>query len=330
MKSYSKIRRLGHTRNTDTVRNPDDELLFKEKLDGANFRFTVIKHEGEFKFLFGSKNVEYKIDGEPDYEKNIDKRFKDAIEWIRENVDAKKLGKEETHSANKENPRYTLFAENMVKHSLEYDWDDTPQVIGFDIYSHASERYLSWGTARSIFKDHGIPVAPVVDKKTVGEFDPEKYEIPESNFREGKMEGVIIINTDKEEDERSGFSTRGKMVSEEFKEKHKNQTGARQSVEAIKGHEKIISKYCTDARIRKHIQKMRDEGRDLGKELMAGQNGSDGLPIRVSVDILEEEADEIVRRNDEMDWKNYRSLVADRCLRVIEDEMQRAAGGRVE
>jgi len=319
MKSYSKIRRLGHSRNTDTVRNPNDVLLFKEKLDGANLRFTVTDTEDGKKFLFGSKNVVYKKDGKPDYEEDIDERFKDAIDWIRDNCDPSEF-----------NANLTYFAENMVKHSLEYNWKKTPQVIGFDIYSHEAERYLSWGTAKVTFEKYGIPVAPVVDNKTVKEFDPENYEIPESKYRDGKMEGVVIINTGQEEDERSGFSTRAKMVTEEFKEKHKNQTGARQSVEAIKGHEKIISKYCTDARIRKHIQKMRDEGRDLGKELMAGQNGGDGLPIRVSVDILEEEADEIVRRNDEMNWKNYRSLMADRCLRVIEDEMQRAAGGRVK
>lgn len=317
IKSYTKIRRLGHSRNADTVRNPEDELIFKEKVDGANFRFTVTEVEGEKKFLFGSKNVEYKINGEPDYEENVDKRFKDAIDWIRDNCDPANF-----------NPYFTYFAENMVKHSLEYNWSETPQVIGFDVYDHVNQTYKATPAAYEIFEQHGIPQAPVLEGKTVEEFDPENYEIPESNYRDGKMEGVVIINTDQEEDGRSGFSTRGKLVTDEFKEKHKKSTGARQSTEAIKGHEKIVSKYCTDGRIRKHIQKMRDEGRDLGKELMGGQEGSEGLPIRVAVDIMEEEADEIVRRNDEMNWKNYRSLVADRCLRVIEQEMQKAAGGR--
>jgi len=62
---------------------------------------------------------------------------------------------------------------------------------------------------------------------------------------------------------------------------------------------------------------------------MGNKDDSAGLPVRVATDILEEEASEIVRRNDEMNWKNYRSLVADRCLRVIEEEMQKQAGGRV-
>lgn len=325
MKKYTKIRRLGHSRNTDTVRNPEDELLFKEKLDGANFRWT---YNNNGKLVFGSRRVTYTDEnGEPaykeeDYEK-LDGRFEDAIQYIRDNVNGVDVL---NTGINPEN--CTFFGEYMVKHSLEYNWEETPQVIGFDIYNHEEERYLSNEEATEVFEEIGIATAPIVDTKTVEEFDPENYEIPESNYRDGKMEGVVIINQDQEEDNRSGFNTRAKMVTKEFKEKHKDSTGARQSVEAVKGHEKIISKYCTDGRIRKHIGKMRDEGRDLGKELMGGQEGSEGLPIRVAVDIMEEEADEIVRRNDEMNWKNYRSLVADRCLRVIEEEMQKAAGGR--
>lgn len=319
MKKYTKIRRLGHSRNADTVRNPEDQLIFKEKMDGANFRFTL---NGDSKLVFGSKNVEYKINGEPDYEENVDGRFKDAIDHVKDTLENEDGIVPEPYA------HLTFFVENMVKHSLEYDWQNTPQVIGFDIYDEEEEKYLSWKETKRIFDKLGIKTTPIVDKKTVEEFDPENYEIPESNFREGKMEGVVIINQDQEEDERSGFNTRAKMVTDEFKEKHKKSTGARQSVEAIKGHEKIISKYCTDGRIRKHIQKMRDEGRDLGKELMGSQGDSEGLPIRIAVDIIEEEADHIVRRNDEMNWKNYRSLIADRCLRVIEQEMQKAAGGR--
>jgi hypothetical protein len=308
VKSYSKIRRLGHARNTGTIRSPDDQLVFKEKLDGANLRFTV--EDGELKF--GSKNVEYQD------EDDIDPRFEDAVSSVRSSVEPRDLVE-----------HLTYFCENMIKHSLDYNWEETPQVIGFDIYDHREDRYLPIKEAYEHFNRLQIFTAPIVDRKTVEEVDPQEYEVPESGFRDGKMEGVVIINTDQEEDDRSGFSTRAKLVTEEFKEKHKKGTGARQSVEAIKGHEKIVSKYCTAARIRKHINKMRDAGRDLGKELMGNKDDSAGLPVRVATDILEEEASEIVARNDEMNWKNYRSLVADRCLRVIEEEMQRRAGGRL-
>lgn len=314
MKKYTKIRRIGHRRNDHMLQN--GELILKEKLDGANFRFTVMEHEGELKFLFGSKNVEYKIKGEPDYEENVDARFKDAIDWVCENCDPENF-----------NPDYTYFAENMVKHSLDYNFEDMPQVIGFDIYDHSTESYKDTPVAYEIFHQHGIETAPIVNDEDVKAelFDPEEYEIPESNFRDGKMEGVVIINTEQEEDDRSGFSTRAKMVTDEFAEKHKKATGARQSKEAVHGYERIVSKYCTDARIKKTIGKMRDEGRHLGMELMGNKDSSPGLPIRVSVDILEEEADEIVRRNDSIDMKKFRSLAAKRCVHVLRQKIQRNA-----
>lgn len=318
MKNYTKIKRLGHKMNRDILENPEDELIFKEKLDGSNFRFTVVEHEGEVKFLFGSKNVEYKINGEPDYEENVQDQFQDAVDYIRENFEPEQFAL-----------NYTYFMENMVQHSLEYEWDDTPQVIAFDIYDERKEEYLTWEAAEKIFKDVGLETSPVVERMKAKAFNPDDYEIPESNYRDGKMEGVVIINQDKEENHLSGFNSRAKMVTEEFKEKHKKQTGARQSVEAVKGHEKVISKYCTDGRIRKHINKMKEDGRDLEMEMMQNKGDDLGLPMRVSIDILEEEAADIVTRNEKMDWKEYRSLISKRCVRVLRQEMQKSAGGRV-
>lgn len=314
MKKYTKIRRLGHDRNKGMLERGN--LILKEKLDGANFRFTVTE---DGNFLFGSKNVEYKIDGEPDYSENVDGRFTDAIEFVRENCDPERI--KETFGTN-----YTFFAENMVSHSLEYPWEEMPQVIGFDIYDHDKDQYLEHTQAYSFFNSIGLKTAPVVDSFEAENFDAEEYEIPESNFRDGKMEGVVIINQGLTEDRRSGFSTRAKMVTDEFAEKHKKATGAKQSKEAIHGHEKVVSKYCTDGRIKKHIQKMIDEDRSMGMELMSNKGNNAGLPIRVSTDILEEEADEIVSRNDKMDWKKYRSLIADRCVYILRQEIQRNAG----
>jgi len=307
MKKYTKIRRLGHERNQGILQRGN--LILKEKLDGANFRFTVTE-DGEV--LCGSKNVEYND------EEDVDGRFADAIEYVKDKFD-------EIEASSIYFPRYTFFAENMVPHSLEYPFEEMPQVIGFDVYDHEEEKYLSHKDAYELFNLLGFETAPIVDSFDAENFDQEDYEIPESDYRDGKMEGVVIINQELHEDQRSGFSTRAKMVTDEFAEKHKKATGARQSKEAIHGHEKIVSKYCTDGRIRKHINKMKNEGRTLGMELMGNKEDSVGLPVRVSTDIMEEEADEIVRRNDKLNWKKYRSLVADRCVYVLRQEIQKNA-----
>lgn len=313
MKKYTKIKRAGHDRNERAFE--EGELILKEKLDGCNFRFTV-NEEGQF--VFGSKNVEYKINGEPDYGENVDGRFIDAIEYIRDRCDPEDFDKDKTY-----------FGENMKKHSLDYEYDTNPppQVIMFDVYDHEEERYLSTEEAYGLLDEQPLELAPIVDRfEDASEFDPSEYEIPESNYRDGKMEGVVIINIDKDEDSRSGFSTRAKTVTDEFAEKHKKATGANQSKEAIHGHEKLVSKYCTDGRIRKHIEKMKDDGREFGMELMASQDGVDGLPLRVSSDILEEEAEEIVTRNDAVNFKDFRDLVADRCVHVLRQEIEKNVG----
>ena len=314
MKKFSKIKRLGHERNKGIL--DEGTLIIKEKLDGANFRATVVEVDGEYKWLFGSKNVEYKIDGEPDYSENVDSRFKAAIKHIRENIDPERVA--ETFGT-----QYVFFGENMVSHSLDYDWENIPQFLGFDVYDESKERWLDYNEAYSFFNSLGLETAPIVAKMDAEEYD-EDFEVPESKWRDGKAEGGVIINSEKEEDQISGFSTRAKTVTEEFEEKFEQSHG-QSPKEAIKGHEKIVASYCTNGRIEKAIWKMVDEGRDLGMELMANEEDSLGLPMRVAEDIFEEEYSEIVRSNKKVDFKELRSRVAKRCVSVLKSTIQNEA-----
>lgn len=243
----------------------------------------------------------------------MDSRFKDAIEHVRETVDPDRI-------ADEFGTQYTFFGENMVKHSLGYQWDDIPRFIGFDIYSHEKDEYLPVEKSYSMFESLGLQTAPIVDEVHVDEFGKD-YEIPESQWRDGKAEGVVIINTDQEEDNRSGFSTRAKMVTEEFVEKHKETVGGG-GREAVHDYEKIASKFATEARIRKQIHKMQDEGRDLGMELMENKDGSTGLPMRVVEDIFIEECPEIVRSNHTINMKKLRSKVAKKCVSILRRVMK--------
>ena len=243
----------------------------------------------------------------------MDKRFKAAIDHVRETVDVDELP-DERH-------RMTFFGENMVKHSLDYDWDDVPRFIGFDIYCHDCEEYVEWEKAKTIFEVNlGLATAPVVDEISVDDFDQD-YEVPESEWRDGKAEGVVIINEDLDENHRSGFSTRAKLVTDEFVEKHKESMdgGGRESVH---DYEKIASKYATEARIRKQIHKMQDEGRKLGMELMQNSGNSTGLPMRVVEDIFIEECPEIVRSNHTINMKKLRSEIAKKCVSILRRVMR--------
>jgi len=321
LKKYDKIKRVGHDQNKKMFENGGDRLVVKEKMDGANFRWTY-NEDGEP--VFGSKNVKYTIDGEPDYSENVDGRFTDAIKFVKEEADVE--GFEDQYGGLS---RYTFFGENMVQHSLDYDWRKVPQVLGFDVYDHEEGEYVDPELAAYMFDELGIKTVPVVHTNlTVSEFkerhEDDGFEVPESKYRgEGKAEGVVIINVDREEPDLSGFNYRAKTVTEEFKEKHKERTGARQSVEAVHDYEKVVSKYCTDNRVRKKIHRMQNEGRDLGMELMENKGSSDGLPIRVAKDIVKEEYDDLVTSNWEVDFKEFRSAVAKRCVHVLRQEIEK-------
>jgi len=313
MKKFPKVKSIGHRNNSGMLK--EGEIIIKEKLDGANFRFTVNKVDGEYKLFFGSRNVVYKIGDEPDYEENVDSRFKAAIKHVRDNVDPERV-------ADVFGTQYTFFGENMVKHSLEYDWDNTPQFIGFDIYNHDTEEYLSTESAYSFFNSLGLETAPIIARMDSENFDPEEFDpAQESEYRDGAGEGVVIINTDMEENDRSGFSTRAKMVTEEFEEKHDQTSDSNHQDQQPDGHTKIANKYATDARIKKHVHKMRDEGYELGMHLM-NPDGGDGLFMRVVDDIMEEEYEEIARSSHTVDFKELRNTIAGRCAPVLKSVMQ--------
>lgn len=312
MKKFDKVKRAGHKYNQGMFQ--EGELVIKEKLDGANFRFTVTEN-GEL--LFGTRNVEYKIDGEPDYEENVDSRFKAAIEHVREQVDAERV--RDIYGT-----QYTFFGENMVKHSLDYDWENTPQFVGFDVYDEDAEKYLHTDQAYNLINKIGLACAPIIERLPAEDFDISEFDAAqESEFRDGAGEGVVIINEDAEENDLSGFNTRAKMVTDEFEEKHEESMGGgKQDGDEPEGHNILVRRYCTDGRINKHIHKMRDEGRDLSMQLMANQDDSTGLPIRVAQDIVEEEYEDIVRLDQAVDFKRFRSDVATQCVSRLRAMMQ--------
>jgi hypothetical protein len=282
LKKFPKVRPIGHP-ETESLVEPGT-VTIHEKMDGANFRFRV---DGE-RILFGSRNVVYKN------EKDIANAFEHAVEFIREQVSPTDL-----------NPNYTYFGEAMHKHTLEYEWESVPSFLGFAIYNHGAGEIIPWSDARSVFDLLELPTVPVVEEITGNDVSAD-YEIPRSAYREdGKGEGVVFWHEN---------GTKAKLRTDEFKEKHNAPTSDPVDFE---GHGKLVNQYCTDTRIDKRINSLLDEGHTLSRELMGN-----GLPQDVSRDILEEHAHEIVGMNETVDLKEYRSLVAKKCVNRIDERMR--------
>lgn len=293
-------------------------MVITEKLDGNNFR-TMIHESGEL--VFGSRNVKFTESG--DYNEGsvplppdkIGGQLDAVSNYLTEQIDTDELQSIEEEF----DSQLVLFGENMVPHSLDYDWDDVPQWLMFGVYHVEDDRYLPFEDVQRIADRLGLTTVPKVDELPAEEFkdqfDPDDPDavVPESEYRDGTAEGIVLHNEDN--------GVKAKVHSEEFKEVHK-QSGGEHGQESLPGDEtaELVNKYATDGRIEKHIQKLTvDEDRDLEMELM------EELPMRVVEDIFQEEHEEIVRTNKTVDFKDFRSKVAKKCVTMLRSKMREAS-----
>lgn len=304
MKKYPKIKRLGHRKTEGILENGEVTIL--EKMDGNNFRVTY-DAENE-KLLFGSRNVEFKANGIPfDYDSDeIGGQFEDVTRYIYNNIE----GKERLSN-------YVMFGENMVEHTLDYDREETPQWLVFAVFDKQNHQWLEWGEVEQFADKFGFETVPYIGTKDVDEFreefDADNVDkiIPDSQYRNGGLaEGIVLRNG----------SRRAKVLSEEFKEKHSNQTGGKHPDETLDDTVQLVQMYATDGRIKKHINKLVvDQGKELEMSLM------EDLPMKVVDDIFEEEYEEMVRSRKTIDFKKFRSKVADKCVRLLKKRIREEA-----
>lgn len=309
-KKYPKIRRIGHEDNSGILE--DGHIVVKEKLDGANFRFLREHHldpsyrNREQELVFGSRNVEYKN------EKDIDKNFEHAVEYVREEADLNGFLKAET----KWGP-LVVFGEAMHPHTLEYDWDDTPSFIGFDVYAVQPDTFLSWKEAEDIIERMGLPTTPLVYEGPAAVFK-ERYGLDEwsekvsSAYRDGLPEGVVIRNED--------TGQTAKLRTQQFKEAHKTQSVTDPDDYEPSDSEVLARKFTTEARVLKIIHKYEDWGRTIEMSLM------EDLWETVFDDIIMEEHKTIFLGNYEIDTKEFRSEVASITADVLETYLERPQG----
>ena len=294
MIKYPKIKLLGHEDNKDIFENSDDEIVIEEKYDGANFRFMI----SDSKVIFGTRNKE--ID---ENDSNV-KSFLGAIEDIKTKLNSVKKEVLEKYNS------YVFFGENMVKHTLDYDWDSIPQFIAYDIYDINARKFLDWREARQVFEELGFKFARVIKVVKASELKGLKIdddfvptaEYPPKTNPEQKAEGVVFKNYAKQ--------LFAKYVRQQFKEENRITFGASKRF-AQDYAEFIVAKYCTNPRIEKIVFKLVDEGMDLDMGMMKR------LPNEVYCDIWIEEMKKIIKQRKMLDLGKMYKLIIKRCKAVL-------------
>ena len=296
---YLKIKILGNEENEGIL---DGELVITEKMDGANTR-TMFKDDN---IIFGSRTQQLTSDeGE---ESNVPKNFIRGLEFVRDKTQGKKL-----------DGSYILYMECMVKHTMGYDWEHIPPMLGFDIMDLSTGKYLDYDKQIEIFKKLDLPTVPLIwrgDAKDFPKFlDGKEIEdcigisaYPSPSAKDQLAEGWVIKNY--------GKQLFAKIVRSKFKEKNKEVFGdskkwARQeSDEAL-----LVATYCTNPRIDKIIFKLIDEGEKLDLPMMAK------LPKMVISDIYEENWKEILNSNWTLNLKEVRKKINKRCLAALQQSI---------
>lgn len=292
MESFPKIDRLESRLGYDAV--------LEEKLDGSNFRFCLEEHlEEQYHtnsrdIAFGSRNIAYKNESD---ESN---QFEDAIEFVKENASVDEIRAVEDEAA------FTFFGEAMEPNHLDYNWDEIPDFLGFDVYDMESETFLSPDEVADVFETIGVPVTPRVDRVQAGLAPAEIEElIPESEYAEYRAEGVIL--KDPREPRR-----RAKVVREDFKEVSPSPTTSEELPNDDTAE--FFYTYFTEQRIQKTIYKLVREGDYDSPSMQMMQE----LPHAVVCDVFEEEAENIVMENDlVIDTERLRELLGQRAPSIL-------------
>lgn len=291
---------LGDEENKDIFSNPDDVIVIQEKVDGANFRFMITKDK---KIIFGSRTQQLTSDTGEDT--NIQKNFMRCIKHIRDKWDG-------VVDISTNLFHLIFYGENMVKHTINYDWTIIPPYLGFDIFDMRTGKYLDWKDAKKIFDNLKLDFVPIIKEcvaKEISKIDDSI--VPISSFasqsaNDRQAEGLCFKNYDKQ--------IFAKYVREKFKEKNREVFGGSKKW-AKTDDEYFTAVYCTNARIDKCIFKLIDDGKKLDMTMMSS------LLNMVYKDIWEEHWNEIAFSKKKIDLLNLKQLISKRCLEILKQSI---------
>lgn len=255
-----------------------DNVHLVEKYDGSNFRFGVYDERYQEYYdeldgkhgdwLVGTSSIahnESEIDEFNDFLK-----IGSRLDYIKDKASPKDFF--ELHD-NFDSP-IIVFAENMIKHTLEYD-DDIPPLILFDVYAYVRDNvderasnpydekfsgFLSWEEVEYVANKIQIPKARYIDQGIDRE-DIEPNMIGNSEYAENKRAEGYVIRNDK-------LDRRIKVRSPEYLEMHKKIWG--DHIDDSDPIEKRIAyKYGTNQRIKKQtIEITKEKGTDMSPKAL--------------------------------------------------------------
>lgn len=196
-------------------------------------------------------------------------------------------------------PQYVIFGEWLTKHTVNYNKEAYNRWHVYDIYHKGMNRYLPQEAVKNFCEKYGLDYVEVLYEGPFISWEHCRSFIGKSKAYGPEQEGVVVKNQTKIID---NFGVRDpiyiKIVDEKFKEaQHSNKPPKVVDPEKAAAHEKaveLVEAVVTEARVKKAICKMIDEGQ-LPSELQPTDMGSvmKLLPKRIFEDVCAEELETV-------------------------------------
>lgn len=215
-------------------------------------------------------------------------------------------------------PELRLYGEWLVPHSLKTYRDDAwRRFYVFDVYNHEEETMLPYDRYKDILDTYELDYIPplAIIKKPNGE-DLLRLLEKSGQFLvkdgEGGGEGIVVKNYDYVN--KFGRQTWGKMITNEFKEKHHKEMGAPEINSTLLSEEVIVRDYLTDSFILKEQAKIANSaGGDWSNSMIPELLG------RVWYEFIREETYNWMKdlKNPTVNFRLLNSLVLKQTKKVI-------------
>jgi len=292
---YCDIERLNTEETESIFSHPDDEIVIEEKVDGGNGAFWL--EEGIIHVSSRNRDLTKEHD---------EKTFKVQREELMKILESQKENI---------NSNYIYYIEWMQKHTISYG-KDIPPIIGLDILpiegAFGKKPCFIGRRAKEIeFAKISIPCVNLKGIFKVKELTDDLYKqfLEKSAYYDGKPEGLCLKLYGRTNV--WGRQIFAKMVLDEFKEMNRAVFGGLKK--DTSDTFKIVDTYCTEARIRKRVLALTNEGGyPLDRKLMHF------LPIAVCQDIFKEETGDILKNYKDISLGTLKQLVAKKCLEQID------------
>jgi ATP-dependent RNA circularization protein (DNA/RNA ligase family) len=283
-------------------------LWIQEKVDGANFRFRL-RESGMLEF--GDRSRVYRDADE------IPAPFTHAVRHVRGAFDREAL-----RAARDDVASVVFFGEATYHHAIDYDWDRMPSFLGFDVWEGdggsaadgaaddrgADGRFLPPDAVEQVYDQLGLDSVNAFQKEVrATDFDPESYEIPDSNWYDGPAEGVVLRNK---------TGQRAKLLHPDFRKVEKTVPVDAPAEDVETAAEELAREYATRRRIEKIVHELED--RELSVTF-------DAVYPRVVEDVIREEHKQLFHGDaGDAEWAvaaaAFRSEIAAQTRRVLDGE----------